>query len=64
MEEGIITSHERKWHDDYEIQDSSSIPSTNDHFHYVPPTLGQQSEGTKIKKHLDLFLILFYYCLF
>src|SRR5690606_22055927 len=36
-------------YDDYEIQDSTSIPSTNDPFHYVHPSVGvgQPSKGTK-----------------
>jgi hypothetical protein len=34
-------------YDDYEIQDSTSIPSTNDPFHYVHPSFGQPSKGTK-----------------
>ena len=36
-------------YDDYEIQDSTSIPSTNDPFHYVHPSvgIGQPSKGTK-----------------
>ena len=36
-------------YDDYEIQDSTSIPSTNDPFHYVHPSVGvgQPSRGPK-----------------
>ena len=42
----IIEAMKESGYDDYEIQDSSSIPFTNDPFHYVPPSLGQQSKGT------------------
>lgn len=42
----LLEAMKESGYDDYEIQDSSSIPSTNDPFHYVPP-LCQQSKGTK-----------------
>jgi len=45
----LIEAMKESGYDDYEIQDSTSIPSTNDPFHYVHPsvTVGQPSKGTK-----------------
>jgi len=45
----LIEAMKESGYDDYEIQDSTSIPSTNDPFHYVHPSvgLGQPSKGTK-----------------
>ena len=42
----LIDMMRQSGYDDCEIQDSTSIPSTNDPFHYVPP-VGQKSKPTK-----------------
>eukprot|EP00253_Pinus_taeda_P032274 PITA_32274 len=43
----LLEAMKESGYDDYEIQDSSSIPYTNDPFHYVPHALGKKSKGIK-----------------
>eukprot|EP00253_Pinus_taeda_P027736 PITA_27736 len=43
----LLEAMKESGYDDYEIQDSTSIPSTNDPFHYVHLSCGQPSKGTK-----------------
>lgn len=45
----ILQAKKKSAYDDFEIQDSSSIPSTSDPFHYVPPALGSYRQGQQSK---------------